>query len=102
MSQQSTAETSKMLKSVPKPRKSAYMKHNSKSEHSNTYGQNKSQVLNIYASINYKNRAQINEKFSPTAHASRRFADLTARRHSTSRSSSNANSGSLLGIKRKS
>ncbi|KZV39035.1 hypothetical protein F511_34638 [Dorcoceras hygrometricum] len=38
----------------------------------------------------------------PKAHASRRFTDLTARRHSTSRSSSNADSGSLMGSKRKS
>ncbi|KZV28588.1 hypothetical protein F511_38509 [Dorcoceras hygrometricum] len=32
----------------------------------------------------------------PKSHASRRFTDLTARRHSTSRSSSNADSGSLM------
>ncbi|KZV42487.1 hypothetical protein F511_38091 [Dorcoceras hygrometricum] len=48
-----------------KSRKSAYIKHNSKAEHSNTYGQTQPQVLNIYEGINYKNRAQIYEKCSP-------------------------------------
>ncbi|KZV23094.1 WPP domain-interacting protein 2-like [Dorcoceras hygrometricum] len=47
------AEDFKELKSVTKPRKSAQFKHKSEPVHSNTYGQNSTQVLSIYTDTSF-------------------------------------------------
>ncbi|KZV50940.1 hypothetical protein F511_13137 [Dorcoceras hygrometricum] len=62
-----TAEGFKELKSVTKPRKSAQFKHKSEPVHSNTYGQNSTQVLSIYAGITTRTELKTTRDAYPEA-----------------------------------